>query len=103
MDYVRKFIEASRDRRVGELSAQMQEGMHVLYFADARDFAEGEAFLNDKPIRRIEVEGSANAELVIGSVTSIYEVETRGRLLVVRAESGGIQLRAQIVETLAGS
>lgn len=72
--------------------------MHEVLFDETLDFAEGEAFIDSKPIRTISLRGKATVHIAIASVISIYEVESRGRMLVVGMSSQGIEVQAQLVE-----
>lgn len=101
-EYLNQQIVHIRDKRINELSTSMQEGEQVVPFEVQLDFPVGQAYFEDKPIRLIRISGMTRTSLVTGSISSIYEVETRGRLLVVGAKSGGIEYKLHLVELAGG-
>lgn len=101
-EYVNRQVSIVRDKHAIGLTTTMQEGEYVVSFEDELEFPFGEAFFEDKPVKLIKISGTARTSLVIGSIFSIYEVQTRGRLIVVSAKSGGIECTLNVVE-LAGA
>ena len=98
-EYIKKIIENARDNKLNRTPTQtLGEGAHIIEFTETVEFNEGEAFLEKKAIRALEIQGQAEIEIALGSVLSVYEVKSRGRMLVVGASSQGIELKAQVVE-----
>jgi len=101
-EYVSQRITVVCEKHVSGLGTSMQEGENLVQFEDELEFTAGESYFDDKPVRLIKISGNARTSLVVGSIFSIYEVQTRGRFLVVGAKSGGIEMKLHVVQ-LAGS
>jgi Restriction endonuclease len=98
-DYVNTWADKVRHEHVRDLKvSDMPGGAYTVHLSAERHFPEGEAYLNDVPLRRIELRGTAEVTIVRAAVLSIFEVATRGRLLKIGVDHGGIEMRADIVE-----
>lgn len=98
-EYMNQLTAKIRDSHMKRLASDsMSEGRHKVSFADVVDFEAGEALLGNAPIKCVAVKGVTDISLTLGSVLSVFEVETRGRLLVVGASCNGIELRAEVVQ-----
>src|SRR3569623_554107 len=51
--------------------------------------------------KAIVINGTTQFEIVLGSVLSVYEVQSRGRVLIVGVSSHDIEMQAQLVEVAA--
>lgn len=96
-EYIRQMIERVRDTELNNHAA-LGEGVHEISFCETTSFNDGEAFIESKPIKTIAINGTAQVEVVLGSVLSVYEVQSRGRMLIVGASSHGIEIQAHVVE-----
>ena len=79
----------------------MGEGTHEIVFSETAEFNEGDAFIETKPIKTIGIKGTTQFEIVLSSVLSVYEVQSRGRVLIVGASSHDIEMQAHLVEVAA--
>ena len=97
--YVQTLIAEFRETHVNQLSTdKLNEGCQSVTFEGEVNFSKGEAFLDDKPIQSIRIQGTTELSVALASVLSVYEVQTRGRLIVIGASAGGIEMRAEVVE-----
>jgi Restriction endonuclease len=93
------WVERVRHEQVCASSvADMPDGEYRVQLAAVQNFVDGQARLGDVPLRCIELTGVAEVTVVRASVLSIFEVASRGRLLKVGIDHGGIEVRADIVE-----
>lgn len=100
-DFINKWIESIRDRQIEGLQiSDMQNGNHCIEFSDQRCFDQGEAYLDDKNIKIITLSGKADLFITRGLVRSVFEVESRGRVITVDADSPGLEIRAEFIERL---
>lgn len=98
-DYVNNWADRVRHEHVRDLRvSDMPDGDYTIQLSAEQLFAEGEAHLDDVPLRRIELRGTAQVTVVRAAVLSIFEVATRGRLLKIGVDHGGLEMRADIVE-----
>ena len=79
-------------------SSESIEGVHPLVFETEVEFAPGEASTSTRALKAIRVRGQMEVTVTHGSVSSIYEVESRGRFMVISAGSGGIKITAHVVQ-----
>lgn len=101
-EYIQQMIVRARDARLNTPATQVfGEGAHEIAFCETAEFNEGDAFIEEKPIKTIGINGTAQFEIVVGSVLSVYEVQSRGRMLIVGASSHGIEMQAHLVEVAA--
>lgn len=101
-EYIKNMVIAARDAELNMTRTQLlPEGQHQIKFGHLAEFDKGDAFLDLKPIKTINISGNAQVDIVLGSVLSIYEVQSRGRMLIVNANSHGVELQAQIIEATA--
>lgn len=98
-EYVNALTTQFRDQRVNQLPmSDLQEGKQDIEFEGEVSFAENEAFFGDKPMRSIQVRGTTELSVAVASVLSIYEVQTRGRMIVVAASAGGIEMQVKLIQ-----
>lgn len=101
-EYIQQMTVRARDATLNRTATQLLgEGAHEILFSEIAEFNEGEAFIESKPIKTIGINGTAQLEIVLGSVLSVYEVQSRGRMLIVGASSHGIEMQAHVVEVAA--
>jgi hypothetical protein len=101
-EYIQQVIAHARDTKLNKTATQaFGEGTHEISFCETIEFNEGDAFIESKPIKSIGINGTAQFEVVLGSVLSVYEVQSRGRMLIVGASSHGIEMQAHFVEVPA--
>lgn len=101
-EYIQQMIARARDTKLNTTATQLLgEGSHEILFCETVEFNEGDAFIDSKPIKAIGINGTAQLEIVLGSVLSVYEVQSRGRMLIVGASSHGIEMQAHLVEVAA--
>ena len=97
--FAREKTIAVRDSFVNCLPLEtLTEGTQRVKFSGAMDFAEGSAEFDGRPLRRIEIDGSTELTVALGSVLSVFEIATRGRMLVVGASAEGLEIQAHLVE-----
>jgi Restriction endonuclease len=98
-EYFKGMSERARDAKLNRTpSYTLGEGEHEIIFDETLDFIEGEAFIDSKPIKAVSLRGKATVHITIASVLSVYEVESRGRMIVVGMSSAGIEVQANLVE-----
>jgi hypothetical protein len=101
-EYIQQMTERARDAKLNKTATQLLgEGAHEILFFEIAEFNEGEAFIESQPIKTIGINGTAQVEIVLGSVLSVYEVQSRGRMLIVGASGHGIEMQAHFVEVAA--
>jgi hypothetical protein len=98
-DYVRKWADTVRHEQVRKLDVQaMPDGDYTVRVEGSRAFTEGEATLDDVPLKLLSLSGTAEVAVRRAVVLSIFEVATRGRLVKIGVDHGGLELRADIIE-----
>jgi hypothetical protein len=98
-DYVNKWVDNVRREHVRDLRvSDMPDGEYTVQLSAEQQFSYGEARLDEVPLRRIELHGTAQVTIVRAAVLSIFEVASRGRLLRIGIDNAGIEMRADIVE-----
>ena len=98
--YVDQLVTESRDARVNRFqSVTAEEGEHELSFSSERAFGDGEATINERPLKRIAIEGTVRVRVTKARVVSAFEVLTRGRHISVQLMMGdGLHVTAEFVE-----
>ena len=101
-EYVNRWAEQVRREHASRLPPDTPDGNYTVPLAASQQFAEGEAFLDDVPLRQLELTGTAEVAVAHAQVLSIFDVESRGRVLKVGVDLGGLELRANVVEIPTG-
>lgn len=85
--------ELSKERSNRFNSTEAQEGPNELEISDNKEFINEEVIINEKNISKMELTGTVNVNVYKGYVVSVFEVETRGRVVSVKVDmpSGDIQ------------
>jgi Restriction endonuclease len=98
-EYVTRWIDEVRHQHVNALDlTDRPDGQYTIDLSARLDFDEGTAALGDESIRHIALAGTAEVAVARAAVLSIFEVQSRGRLLKVGIDNGGLEVRADIVE-----
>lgn len=96
--YLNEKIVRARDAKLNPIGWALPEGKQMLDFSDELEFDEGAVIFEERPLRRIEINGKAEVRRATGSVRSVFEIGTRGRMLMVAADAGAIEVEMQVVE-----
>jgi Restriction endonuclease len=100
-DYVNNWVDKVRGKHVRNLQPHnMPDGEHTIQLSAEQQFDVGEGSLDDVLLKSISLSGTAEVTVVRAAVLSIFEVATRGRLLKIGTDHGGIEMRADIVELM---
>ena len=98
-EYVVAIANRLKDPAMFKATKEFEEGrLYTAEFFDLQTYEKGRVTLDGKPTRSIEIRGTVEFEHVIGSIESIYEVQSRGRYLTVGVQAGGIRLEAIVVQ-----
>lgn len=98
-EYVNQWADKVRHEQVNNLHvSDMPDGEYTIPLSAQLAFADGEALLDDQPLRHLALTGTAAVTVIRAAVLSIFEIESRGRLLKVGIDHGNLELRADIVE-----
>jgi Restriction endonuclease len=98
-EYINRWVDKVRHDEVSRMDiSTMEDGEYTIQLSSEVQFADGEASIDGFTLRQLSVVGTAQVAIVRAQILSIFEVETRGRLLKVGMDHGGIEIRADIVE-----
>lgn len=98
-EYISRWVNTIRSDEIGRMDiSQLHDGDHIVNFSTELQFALGKAYLDGFSLLKISLEGLAKVTLVRAQIFSIYDIETRGRLLKIGMDCEGIEIRADIVE-----
>lgn len=96
--YVNEWTLIERDKCVNSFpSTVAEEAIHNLPFEAERSFGAGEASLNGKEIVRARLLGQVQVTVSRPRIISHFEVETRGRVLMLALDLGAIQAKVAFV------
>jgi hypothetical protein len=103
-EYIAAEANRLKDPAMFKAGRDLEEGRaHTTEFSDLQTYEKGRVTLDGKPTRSIEIRGTVEFERVVGSIESIYEVQSRGRYLTVGVQAGGIRLEATLVQVAKSS
>jgi hypothetical protein len=98
-DYIDQWVDRTRQENVNRVAiGATSDESYTVQFSDSQHFVEGQAFLDNVSLRRLDLTVSAEIFVMHGQVLSIFDVESRGRMLKVGTDLGGLQMRVDIVE-----
>lgn len=98
-EYINRWITNVRHEQVSKMPlSDTPDGDYTIEFYGQLRFAEGEAALDDEALQHIALQGTAEVTVLRAAVLSIFEIESRGRLLKVGIDHNGLEFRADIVE-----
>lgn len=98
-EFINELVIHAKDAHFSKtLPHLLGEGSHRIAFVETFEYESGTVIFEGKAIRTIHIDGVADTEVVIASVISVYEVNTRGRMILVGASSHGLSLEAHVVQ-----
>ena len=98
--FVRIWIDELANSRCSRFpSNTVEEGRHLLDFAAQREFDEGQAFVNGRPVRSIETAGTVEVDVRKAVVLSAFDIATRGRCMTIMLEMPDASISADFVQT----
>lgn len=97
--YLDELVRKTWDSTLSKTATNsMTEGVHQLEFQEVFSYSHGELLLDEVSVETITIQGKATIEIAKASIISVYEVESRGRVIRLGMESNGIQVNAQFIE-----
>lgn len=98
-EFIEELANKSRDQQINRSGVNdFPEGTYQIEIEETYKYTEDELMIDKLPIEGIKIKGMANVEKLVSSVVSIYEVESRGRLIKIGIESNGLLIEGQFVE-----
>lgn len=98
-EYALAWINEARENRTNHFpSIQSGEGMHILEFCEKQTFNKGEAIVNNRPVKCLELNGKIQVHVSKAVVISAFDVKGRGRYITAQVDMPIGQVKIGFVE-----